>query len=157
MKNNSHIDKVLWSIALPGFGQILNRKLVKGILFIALELLINVKANLNIAIVLSFRGNTIEAVNKTNFEWLMFYPGLYMYSIWDAYRDAGGSNNSYEFLPYVFPVFSGVIGVVYSPAFKINGILLGPVWLPIICLVLGAVIGTFMKYFITKYCLNKKV
>ena len=31
-------EKLLWSIALPGFGQMLNGKYVKGILLIILEL-----------------------------------------------------------------------------------------------------------------------
>jgi hypothetical protein len=37
---HDRVEKLLWSIALPGFGQILNGDLLKGLLFIALEFLI---------------------------------------------------------------------------------------------------------------------
>jgi TM2 domain-containing membrane protein YozV len=42
--NGSSLEKVLWSIAIPGFGQFLNEKYIKGIVLILLELIINVKA-----------------------------------------------------------------------------------------------------------------
>ena len=36
------LEAILWSIALPGFAQLLNKKFVKGIFFIFLEFLVNV-------------------------------------------------------------------------------------------------------------------
>ncbi len=36
------MEKLFWSIALPGFGQLLNGKYLKGGLFIFLEFLINI-------------------------------------------------------------------------------------------------------------------
>jgi TM2 domain-containing membrane protein YozV len=86
--NGSSLEKVLWSIAIPGFGQFLNEKYIKGIVLILLELIINVKANINTLIVLSFYGQTELAVQQADYQWLMFYPCVYIYSIWDAYRDS---------------------------------------------------------------------
>lgn len=40
-------EKLLWSIAFPGFGQLLNGKYVKGIIFISLEFIINVQSKFN--------------------------------------------------------------------------------------------------------------
>ena len=41
------------------------------------------------AILYSFQGNIIrEAIEATNYQWLMSYPCLYMFSMWDAYKDA---------------------------------------------------------------------
>ena len=40
-------EKLLWSIALPGLGQLLNGKYIKGIVLIFLELLVYVQGNLN--------------------------------------------------------------------------------------------------------------
>ena len=57
------METLLWSIALPGFGQLLNRKYIKGIVFIFLELLINTQSQFNEAIWLSFLGRTYEAAN----------------------------------------------------------------------------------------------
>jgi hypothetical protein len=40
------LEAILWSIALPGFAQLLNRKFLKGIVFIFFEFLVNVKSPL---------------------------------------------------------------------------------------------------------------
>jgi hypothetical protein len=47
MSREGRIEKRLWSIALPGFGQLLNGKFLKGLLLIGLEVLINVQSNFN--------------------------------------------------------------------------------------------------------------
>jgi hypothetical protein len=62
-KKDRIIESILWSIALPGFSQILNGRLFKGFLFIGLEVVINVMANFNEAIRLSFIGNIEGAVS----------------------------------------------------------------------------------------------
>lgn len=135
-------ETLFWSIALPGFGQILNGKFMKGIVLIFLEFLINVKASLNVVIVYSFHGEIDKAIGHADYQWLMFYPCVYMFAIWDAYRDAGGSR-PYGFLPFVFAAYFGTIGVIYSSLF------LGPIWLPIVCLILGSLVGFLAK----KLCL----
>lgn len=78
---------------MPGFDQLLNGQLIKGILFIVLEVLININANFNEVIRLSFTGQIEEAIANTNFKWIMFYPCLYFFAMWDAFKDAGGGNN----------------------------------------------------------------
>lgn len=82
-RNNKH-EKLFWSIALPGFGQILNGKFLKGFLFIALEFLVNVQSNFNEVILLSFHGEIEKAIQQTNYGWLMFYPCLNFFAMWDA-------------------------------------------------------------------------
>lgn len=148
MSSRDKIERILWSIAFPGFGQILNGEIIKGVIFIALELLINIESNLNEAIVSSFQGNTEIAVKQVNYQWLMFYPCIYLFAMWDAYRNSGQQSESYSFLPFVFAAYLGTIGVIFSSTFRINRTLLGPVWLPILCLFLGALIGLLIRYFI---------
>lgn len=150
MSKESRIEKVLWSIALPGFGQILNGKLLKGAFLIVLEVIINIQANLNKVIIYSFQGNIQAAIENTNYSWLMFYPCLYMFAIGDAYRDAGGINSPYSFLPFVFSAYLGTIGLVYSSNLVLFGVLFGPVFLPIIFLILGIGIGALIKITLVK-------
>jgi len=150
MISDNKLEKILWSIALPGFGQILNGELIKGLSFIALEILINIKSNLNQAIILSFQGNMKLAVDRTNYQWLMFYPCIYVFAIWDAYINAKGIKAAYSFIPFVASAYLGTIGVIYSSAFEINGMLLGPVFLPIICLILGSLVGIVIRLFIVR-------
>jgi len=55
---------LLWSIALPGFGQFLNGKPIKGIVFVFLEFLINVQSNFNTIIISSFQGDIKKAIEQ---------------------------------------------------------------------------------------------
>jgi hypothetical protein len=129
----SGLEKALWSIAIPGFGQFLNKRYFKGVVLIILEFVINVKANINTAIVFSFLGQTELAVKVSNYQWLMFYPCVYLYSIWDALRD--GSTDEERpllFLPFAVSAYIETIGVIYSRVFSINGVLLGPIFMLLI-------------------------
>jgi TM2 domain-containing membrane protein YozV len=148
--NGSSLEKVLWSIAIPGFGQFLNKKYIKGIALILLEFIINVKANINTLIVLSFYGQTELAVQQADYQWLMFYPCVYIYSIWDAYRDSRENVPSLLSIPFATSAYVETIGVIYSKTFRINGVLLGPIFLPMICIFLGLGLGFIIRSLITK-------
>ena len=139
------LEAILWSIALPGFAQLLNGKIIKGIIFIFLELLVNVNSHFNIVILYSFQGKIREAIEATNYQWLMFYPCLYMFAMWDAYKDAEGETPPYSYLPFVFGAYFVTIGLMYSSSLKLGQILLGPVWLPILFLIPGLMVGNFVK------------
>ncbi|WP_180827441.1 hypothetical protein [Bacillus sp. UMB0728] len=139
------LEAILWSIALPGFAQLLNRKFLKGIVLIFLEFLVNVNSHFNMVILYSFQGNIREAIEATNYQWLMFYPCLYMFAMWDAYRDAKGETPPYSYFPFVFGAYFVTIGLMYSPSLKLGQILFGPVWLPILSLFPGLLIGYFLK------------
>lgn len=143
-------EALFWSIALPGFGQLLNGKWVKGILFIVLEYLINIQAKFNEAIIASFRGNIDLAIQLTDFQWLMFYPCLYFFALWDAFKDVGGEKQPYAFLPFVFAAYFVTVGLIYSTELKIFGILLGPVWLPILFVIPGVAVGLLIQKVLQK-------
>lgn len=144
------LEILLWSIALPGFGQILNHKYVKGFILVGLELLINIMGNFNQIIMLSFNGKILEAINQTNYLWLMFYPCLYFFAIWDAYRDAGGGNKPFAYLPFVFSAYFGTVGLIFSPVFSVFGHLIGPLWLPMIFLLIGLGVGICVRWVLLK-------
>lgn len=145
MIKSNELEKILWSIAFPGFGQFLNSKIIKGIVFIILEFLINVQSHLNDVIVASFHGDIQSAIKTANYQWLLFYPCVYLFAIWDAYQDAGGGKQPYSFLPFVCSAYIGTIGVACSPSFTIMGVILGPIWLGIIGLVVGVGIGWLFR------------
>ncbi|MFC4559425.1 hypothetical protein ACFO3D_14600 [Virgibacillus kekensis] len=144
--NNDKVEKLMWSIALPGFGQLLNRKYIKGILFIALEFLVNVMGNFNEIILLSFHGRISEAIAQTEYPWLMFYPCLYFFAMWDAYKDAEGESKPYAFLPFVFSAYMVTVGCIFSPTFTLFGVMPGPVFLPMLFLLPGLLIGGILRW-----------
>jgi len=138
-------EKLLWSIAFPGFGQLLNGKYLKGIIFILLEFVINVRSHFNELILLSFNGQNEKAIDYTEYQWLMFYPCVYFFAMWDAYKDAGGGKEPYSFLPFVLSALFVTVGLMYSARLKLFGIALGTVWFPMICVIPGVVIGILLK------------
>ncbi len=148
------MEKLLWSIAFPGFGQLLNHKFLKGILLIVLELLVNVQGNLNEIIIFSFQGDIDIAIEQANFQWLMFYPCLYFFAMWDAYKDAGGGKEPYAFLPFVFTAYFVSVGTIYSSKLTLFGVLLGPIWLPILSVLPGLFAGFLLKRILTKKLTN---
>ena len=143
-------ETLLWSIALPGFGQFLNGKLIKGIVLIFLEFIVNVQSNFNEIIIFSFHGEIEKAIDRAEYQWLMFYPCLYFYAIWDAFKDAGGGKDRTSFLPLVFAAYFVTIGCIYSSNFRIFGLLFGPVWLPMLCVIPGLSFGMLIRVIIRK-------
>lgn len=141
MARASRTEALLWSIALPGFGQLLNGKYVKGILLITLEFLINLKSHLNWVIITSFHGD-LPTIEQTNMEWLMFYPCVYMFGIWDAYKDGGDDLKPNASFPFAFGAFIGTIGVVFSKDF------LGAVWLGLLGIGVGVLVGIGLQSFL---------
>jgi hypothetical protein len=147
----SGMEKLLWSVAIPGFGQLLNKKYVKGIILIALEFLINVNANINTIIVSSFLGLTELAVQQANYQWLMFYPCVYIFSLWDAFKDGEDEVAPLLYIPFAVAAYIETVGVIYSKSFRVFGILLGPIFLPMICIFIGLGIGFIIRYLILNY------
>jgi hypothetical protein len=141
VKRPNKLESIFWSIGLPGFGQILNGHLIKGIVFIALEIIINVQSNFNLAIQSSFLGETEAAVAIIDYQWVMFYPCIYMFAMWDAYRDASGYVPPFSFLPFAFGAYFVTVGLMLSPRTYLFGILFGPVWLPMLFLLPGIAVG----------------
>jgi len=147
--NKNIFEKLMWSIALPGFGQYLNGKYFKGTVLLILEFLINVQADFNQIIFLSFHGEIGDAIKHADYQWLMFYPCLYFFSTWDAVKDAGGGKDPYSFLPYVFAAFFVTVGLIFSSNVTIFGVLWGPVWLPMMFVFPGIIIGFIIREIIS--------
>ncbi|TYS70930.1 hypothetical protein FZC76_03280 [Sutcliffiella horikoshii] len=153
---NKPLERLLWSIALPGFGQLLNKKYIKGLTFIFLEFLINVQANFNSIILYSFIGEIDRAITDANYLWLMFYPCLYFFAMWDAFKDAGGGKSPYIFLPFVSCAYFVTVGLMLSGKIKLFGVIVGPVWMPMTFVIPGVAAG-FLVRAILMFFTSRKV
>ncbi|CAM3628265.1 hypothetical protein [Marinicrinis lubricantis] len=136
---SEQLERICWGVALPGFGQLLNGKYIKGLFFTVVEVIINLQSNLNEVILYSFLGQIGHAIQLANYDWLMFYPCFYIFSIWDAYKDAGGGTTKYAVLPCAFGAYFGTVGVMYSRVW------LGPVWLGLGLFFVGMFIGNLLR------------
>ncbi|WP_409250708.1 hypothetical protein V1502_11075 [Bacillus sp. SCS-153A] len=149
VKKEKAIEILVWSIALPGFGQLLNGKYIKGVVFVFLKIIINIYSNFNEVIYFSFNGEFLKAEQVADKQWLMFYPCIYFFAMWDAYKDAGGGKEPYSYLPFVFSAYIVTVGIMYSDKasfFGIGGIL----WFPMICVVPGIVLGFALKFLLNR-------
>lgn len=153
MRKTTKLEAVLWSVALPGFGQLLNGQLIKGLTFIFLEFLINTKSSFNHAILYSFLGQINKAIEVVNYQWLMFYPCVYMFAMYDAYKYSTKNTPYLSFLPFVGGAYTVTVGLMYSSKVHFGEVLLGPIWLPIIFLVPGLIFGFIVRYLLMK-CLK---
>lgn len=150
MKKTQKLEAVLWSIAFPGFGQLLNGQVAKGFLFILLEFVINSMSTFNLSIMFSFLNRIQEAAKVIDYQWIMFYPCVYMYAMYDAYKGADGENPPLSYLPFAFGAYSVTVGIMYSPH-PLFGIFFGPIWLPMLSLIPGLVIGFMIRTVLLKY------
>lgn len=145
----SPLTAALWSVAIPGFGQLYNHKYVKGIVFIVLEFVVNLNSHLNLAIYYSWLFDIPGAQNAVVYEWLLFYPCLYVFAIFDAYHDCceqtGKVYSRYVFIPFIATCFLGTIATVWSSGhIRILGLnQIGPVYTGSILLLVGLGLGTW--------------
>lgn len=77
---------VWWSVALPGFGHLYMGQHLKGLILMSWEILVNAKANLNLAIYHSLMGQPEVAQSVLHYEWLIIYPLFYVFAMFDSYR-----------------------------------------------------------------------
>jgi TM2 domain-containing membrane protein YozV len=75
-----------WSMAYPGFGHLLLSKYLRGIMLFIWEMVINLNAHINLAIVYTFMGEFAQAKEVLDTRWLMLYLPTYFFAIWDSYR-----------------------------------------------------------------------
>jgi hypothetical protein len=157
MKRLSKLEAILWSIALPGFPQLLSGQLLKGALFVILEFLINLNGHFNAAIMYSFLWEIDKAFTVINYQWLMFYPCLYMFGMWDAYRNTFDGDIKGSYLPFAFSAYFVTVGLMLSPKITFFGVSLGPVFLPMLFLIPGLLAGFILRVMLLRfYSENKK-
>jgi hypothetical protein len=144
------LEGILWSIALPGFPQLLVGLWFKGALFVILEIIINVQSNFNLGIMYSFLGETHKAASVIDYQWLMFYPCLYMFAMWDAYKLADAKKDRFSFLPFVVSAYMVTVGLMFSPKVYILGKFIGPIFLPILFVIPGVLLGLLIRLFLIR-------
>ncbi|KMM36139.1 hypothetical protein [Guptibacillus hwajinpoensis] len=154
MKKIYPFEVLLWSIAFPGFGQIINKMYIRGAFFILLEFVINVKSSLNMNILYSFQGKANEAVLVTNYEWAMFYPCVYMFAIYESFLRAieksGQNPPVFLTLPFVTGAYFSTVGVIYSNTIPYR-FWIPPTFIPILGIAVGVAVGFFVRFILIRF------
>lgn len=92
----SPIAALLWSFTLPGFGQMYNEQYLLGIIFMLWEIGVNTCSQLNLSIMESFHGDFTKAHDIIHYQWGIFYPSVWCFSMWQAYNRAVSINADIE-------------------------------------------------------------
>jgi len=105
----------LFSIFLPGCGQIFNGHVLRGILFLLIECVINVAGRINAAIHADFMGRHQEALAIVNYDYMLFYPPFYVYVTWDAvYHARPGLRKGPSAVLFLIAGIAGEMGAIYA-------------------------------------------
>jgi hypothetical protein len=141
-------------MTIPGFGQLYNRDYLVGLLLVFLEFVINVKAKINLAILFSFHGQFLQASQVADFQWLLFYPCVYSFSLWQAYNKAAEINlaaettdverpRTYYSGAFIGCAMGGTLGVIYCCG-------IGPIFGGIAGMMAGSLIGLIIEKYIKR-------
>lgn len=84
-----------WSAAFPGFGHLILSKYLRGYALFIWEVVVNIKAHVNLSMIYSFQGNIDLAKEVLNTRWLLMYIPVYLFGIWDSYRTTVDMNRVY--------------------------------------------------------------
>ncbi|TFJ92420.1 hypothetical protein [Lentibacillus salicampi] len=153
----SPMAALLWSFALPGFGQFYNRDYFLGLVLVSWEILINLYSNLNIALMHTFHGDFQTAHDIINYEWGLFYPSVFAFSLWQAYNKARAITYRYEHQEelrkvYHTGLFFGLtagmtIGLTTHHLYQVKGLqfLAVPVYSGLFFGIVGGVLGHLIE------------
>src|SRR5690625_3854645 len=106
-----------WSAAFPGFGHLLLSKYIRGFVLFIWEVIVNVNAKINLAIIYSFQSEIDMAVSVLEPGWALVYLPVYFFAIWDSHRTTVDLNKIYllaEHEEHRFQIFTiGALEINY--------------------------------------------
>ncbi len=86
----------LWSLMMPGLGDIYNRKIPSAVFILVSWILICYKSHILNAIVYSFTGHFVQATAALNIEWTLFLPSILGFAIYNAFNIANDRNTLFD-------------------------------------------------------------
>lgn len=87
---------LIWSALLTGFGHIYNKKFIKALILLTWTIAIIHFSHINNALIATFNGQFNRANEIVNYQWLLFFPSIYFFAIWDSYNDAVEMNKLFS-------------------------------------------------------------
>ncbi|MGG0719898.1 hypothetical protein ABE096_20315 [Robertmurraya massiliosenegalensis] len=87
---------VIWSLFIPGLGQLYLHRIVTAFFVIVWAVVFFYKSRGLEAISLLFLGDIEKATSLINPEWLLFFPSLYGFSVYDSYINTVENNKLFD-------------------------------------------------------------
>lgn len=85
----------IWSALFPGFGHLLLSKYLRAYILFLWEILINLKAHVNLTIFYTILGKFDTVKEIVDIRWSLLYVSPYIFAVWDSYRAAVDLNKHY--------------------------------------------------------------
>lgn len=82
----------LWSVLMPGFGQLYNDRIFQALALMGWYLAVAFKSGLALGAFYTLRGDFHLVPGLLNYQWLLFWPSIYWFGIADAYADTVEQN-----------------------------------------------------------------
>ncbi|MFZ5824296.1 MAG: hypothetical protein ACOY94_08215 [Bacillota bacterium] len=99
LKRNPWVP-VFWSAVLGGAGHFHNMQLIKGAMLMGWYLVIVIKSSLSQAVVYTLLGQYDLAQQVVDYQWILFWPSIHLFNIWNAYVDCVEQNKLYDEAQY---------------------------------------------------------
>ncbi|MGD6873672.1 hypothetical protein ACQCU1_15955 [Sutcliffiella horikoshii] len=96
LDKRSPVMAVLWSLFIPGLGQLYLHRIVTAFFVIVWVIVFFYYSHGLEAISLLFLGEMEKATSVIDPEWLLFFPSLYGFAIFDAYINTVENNKLYD-------------------------------------------------------------
>ncbi len=87
---------IIWSLFIPGLGQLYIHRIVTAFFVIIWCVVFFYYSHGLEAISLLFLGEIEQATSVLNPEWLLFFPSLYGFSVYDSYMNTIENNKLYD-------------------------------------------------------------
>lgn len=87
---------VFLSVFLGGAGHFYNFKLVKALMLMGWHLGVWLNAGINRALLATLQGDWQQVHHVIDYQWLLFWPSMHLFNIWNAYSDTVELNKLYE-------------------------------------------------------------
>ena len=86
----------LWSAVAPGLGHLYCDRRLKAFILTAWYLAVTLNANIVLNVFHLLQGDYETARQLIDYQWLLFWPSIYVFGIVDAYQDTVEQNTLYQ-------------------------------------------------------------
>ncbi|HEX7064313.1 MAG TPA: hypothetical protein VF199_04535 [Bacillales bacterium] len=151
MDKRSPLTALLWSFAAAGLGQLYNRDYIIAFALLGWEAILNLMSHLNRSLFYTFQGKFIHAHDVVNYEWGVFYPSIWAFSMWQAYNCArnkkeGGTSKKPELTGLFLGAVVGMNTGVMFPLSVTSYIGIQMFFSPVISGTSIRILGAFLGY-----------
>lgn len=87
---------LVMSVFTMGGGHFYNGQLVKAVMLLGWNLVIAIKAQFTTAALHTLLGRPDLASRSLDYQWALFWPSMFMFSVWNAYTDCVELNRLYD-------------------------------------------------------------